>query len=266
MVLPNSPDKSAFIKTFNGIAHHKHRYEVFRDFILMSAISLHNAVNPVDSLEAEYMEIVGHYSKEEAMNMARLLGLLVNLLEIEPIDVLGQLYMELELGNQNTGQFFTPSSLSELMAQINYGDELKDMKKPFITLSEPACGAGGMVLAFVKVMIGHDNNPAEKLWVQCIDIDRVAAMMCYIQLSLWNVPAQIIVGNTLSMKLREQYFTPAHYLFAWDDKMRLQRMIDLTLEVVEPVPRQDDVEVVDDKPQVPERKLSTESRQLDLFS
>ncbi len=174
--------------------------------------------------------------------------------------------MELELGNQNTGQFFSPPSISEMMAQINYGDELRVMKKPFVTLSEPACGAGGMVLAFVKAMLSYDHNPAEKLWVQCIDVDRVAAMMCYIQLSLWNVPAQVIVGNTLSLEFREKYFTPAHYLFSWDEKLRLQRMIDLTLEIMEPVPSKDvGIDTVEDEPQAPERKLSTESRQLDLF-
>ena len=53
-----------------------------------------------------------------------------------------------------------------------------------------------MILALVKVMITAGHNPAEKLWVQAIDVDRMAALMCYIQLSLWNVPAEVIVGNT----------------------------------------------------------------------
>ena len=70
-----------------------------------------------------------------------------------------------------------------------------------------------MVLSFVKEMISQKLNPANHLWVQCIDIDRTVALMCYVQLSLWNVPAQIIVGNTLSMELREQFFTLAHYLW-----------------------------------------------------
>ena len=46
----------------------------------------------------------------------RLLGILVALLGAEPKDILGQLYMSLELGNTNTGQFFTPPEVSELMA------------------------------------------------------------------------------------------------------------------------------------------------------
>ena len=47
--------------------------------------------------------------------------------------------------------------------------------QPFITAGEPAAGAGGMILALVKVMIGAGHNPADKLWVQAIDVDRMAA-------------------------------------------------------------------------------------------
>ena len=90
-----------FIKTFNSMARHQHRYQVFRDFVVLSAISLHNSVAKNDTLEAEYMEVIGKYSKEEAQKMAELLGCLIDLLEPKPTDVLGQLYMTLELGNTN---------------------------------------------------------------------------------------------------------------------------------------------------------------------
>ena len=59
--------------------------------------------------------------------------------------------------------------------------------------------------------------------MQAVDIDRMVALMCYIQLSLWGVPVQIIVGNTLTLEYREQFFTPAHYTFHWDYKLRKQR-------------------------------------------
>jgi len=233
MALPDSPEKAEFIKIFNGIARHKHSYSVFSDFVIMSAISLHNAVNKIDSLEKEYLEIIAQYSKEERKGFPRLLDCFVRLLDTKPVDVLGALYMELDLGNKNTGQFFTPSSISEMMAQINYDTELRELDKPFVTLSEPACGAGGMVLAFANVMISYKHNPAEKLWVQCIDIDRVAALMCYLQLSLWNIPAQVIVGNSLSLDLREQYFTPAHYVYGWDTKLRWKKMMDYVVTMEE---------------------------------
>jgi type I restriction-modification system DNA methylase subunit len=200
----------------------------------MSAIALHNGVNRSESLESEYIEIVGKYSKDEAGNIAELFANLVVLLNPEPRDILGSLYMELELGNNNNGQFFTSPEISLMLAEITYRDELEKLEKPFITLSEPACGAGGMVLAFTKIMRDHNHNPAEKLWVQCTDIDRTAGLMCYLQLSLWNIPAEVIIGNTLSMEVREVFYTPAHYLGNWDAKLRLQeqhKAIKPTLEL-----------------------------------
>ena len=77
-----------------------------------------------------------------------------------------------------------------------------------------------MVLAFVDVLLSHKHNPAERLWVQCQDIDRTAALMCYIQLTLWNVPGVVIVGNTITLEAREVFYTPAHCLGLWGYKLR----------------------------------------------
>ena len=265
--------KKSFIDAFNSIARHKHRYKVFEDFVTMSAISLHNAINKNDVLEKEYMTIQGKYSKEELTAFAQLLGELVNLLEAEPIDVLGQLYMELEISNKNTGQFFTPDSISQLMGKLIYGNEIEIPPCGFVTLSEPTCGAGGMVLSFVKEMISQKLNPANHLWVQCIDIDRTVALMCYVQLSLWNVPAQIIVGNTLSMELREQFFTPAHYIFNWRYKLRKQKK-ELAEEKEKLTPEEINTETkikiepeISEKPSIPMTQIVEvdEIVQLDLF-
>ncbi len=116
------------------------------------------------------------------------------------------------------------------MAQLVYGDQLKDIEQPFITLSESTCDTSGMVLAFVKVMIAHGYNPAHKLWVQCIDIDRLAALMCYVQLSLWHVPAQVVVGNSLTLEIREVFYTPAHYMGLWDMRLNFRKSESLITE------------------------------------
>lgn len=219
-------NKQSFISLFNSIARHKHRYSVFSDFVTMSAIALHNAVNKNQKLEDEYLAIVARYSKEEVNEFCELFANFVELMEPEPTDVLGSLYMELEVSNLNNGQFFTPHELSLLLARMTYGDVLDSMKssnKPFITLSEPACGAGGMVLAFVNEMLKKGVNSAEKLYVQCIDIDRLAGLMCYLQLSLWHVPAEIIIGNTLTMEFREVYYTPSYYMGDWDTRLRIRK-------------------------------------------
>ena len=211
--------RRAFIKEFNAIAKHKHRYDVFRDFVTMAACSLHNSIRKDPAREDEYLQIIAGYGKEDSERFPKLLGYLIEMLEPQPQDILGSLYMELEISNKNAGQFFTPSSVSDFMAKILHGEELENLEKPFITLSEPACGAGGMVLSFVKAMIDAGHNPAEKLWTQCVDIDRLAALMCYVQLSLWNVPAEILVGDTLRWEFRERWHTPAYYLGNWQWKL-----------------------------------------------
>ncbi len=201
-----------FIKLFNGLAAHKHRYNVFQDFVTASAIALYNSMYHAPKREKEYLQIIEGYSKEEIAIFPQLLGTLINLLEAEPRDILGELYMELELGNQHAGQFFTPHSVSELMAQIDFDDKLAAMQDSFITLSDPACGAGSTLLAFVKLTIAKGYNPAEKLWIQAIDIDRTVALMCY------------MVGNSLSAKMRESWFTPAHCLGLWSYRLKNRKM------------------------------------------
>jgi len=217
------PNYAPFIKRFNTIAGHRHRQEVFRDFVTLSAIALHNAIRRSERLEAEYLDIVARYEPEIVREQfPKLLGELVELLEPEPADILGQLYMQLEISNERTGQFFTPPELSFFMAKLQVGDELNEKiaRQGFVTVSEPACGAGGMVLAFAKSVIEQTHNPAHVMWASCQDIDRTAALMCYIQLALWNIPGEVIVGNTLAGERREVFYTPAHWLGMWNVKLR----------------------------------------------
>ncbi|WP_310610148.1 N-6 DNA methylase [Limnohabitans sp.] len=141
--------RAEFIRQFNALSHHKRRYEVFRDFVTLSAISLNNVMEPDTerkaALESEYMDIIRGYSHEQAQGFAELLGLVVNMLEPTRQDVLGELYMELDLGNEKAEQFFTPNTISQFMARLN-GVEPPPGQN-FVRVCEPACGAGGMVLA-----------------------------------------------------------------------------------------------------------------------
>lgn len=219
--------RAAFLRSFKQLAPYRHRYEVWRDFVTMAACALHNGLDKDETREAEYLEIVDRYKAEDQLVFGQLLDKLVVILEAAPRDVLGPLYMELEIANKDAGQFFTPPELSEMMAQLTFSSELSKLDdQQFITMQEPACGAGGMVLALVKVMIDAGHNPADKLWVQCIDVDRLAALMCYIQLALWHVPAQVVVGNTLTLETSEVWYTPAHHLGFWD--ARITRREDAT--------------------------------------
>ena len=213
--------KAAFETLFRRMAPERHRYDVFRDFTVMAACALHNGLHQDAAREAEYLEIIGRYKPEDQKAFPELLAHLVAMLEPEPRDMLGPLYMELEVASRHQGQFFTPPEISEAMARMIFADHLRILEdQPFVTLQEPACGAGGMVLAVVKVLIQSGYDPARALWVQAVDVDRLAALMAYVQLSLWNVPAEIVVGNTLTLEVREVWHTPAHHLGLWSSRLR----------------------------------------------
>lgn len=205
-----------FISLFNETARYHHRQRVFRDFITLAAVSIHNGIRFDEKLEQEYRETIGHYEAKDAGRMAQLLGEVVMGLETEGGDFLGSLYMQLELGEAGRGQFFTPMSVSRMMAEIQMADIDKILAtKPFITVSEPACGSAGMMLAIAEVMREKGFNPARHLWVSCTDIDSVAAGMAYIQLSLMGIAGEVITGNALTGERRRVMYTPVHWLENW---------------------------------------------------
>lgn len=201
-------------------------HAVFADFVEMAAISISNSVDlaRAPAREQAYMRLIGKYEPEEQKRFPQMLGELVNALELGPSDVLGRAFGELEQGNKHAGQFFTPYEVCKLMARITVGDG-EDMREKiaergFITASEPACGAGGQVIALAEAMQDAGINYQEHLHVTAVDVDARAAHMTYLQLSLLHIPAVVVVGNTLAMEEREHWYTPAHMLGFWDGKLR----------------------------------------------
>ena len=75
------------------------------------------------------------------------------------------------------------------------------------------------MLAKVKCVIDGGFNPAKHLYMEGTDIDRLVALMCYVQLSLWNVPGRVFVGDSLTLKMREMWITPAYVHGAWYRKL-----------------------------------------------
>lgn len=74
-------------------------------------------------------------------------------MEDEPFeDLLGHHYLDVasKATRDNRGEFFTPPAISELMAKISFrADDVIEKNEP-ITINEPACGSGGMILQIAK--------------------------------------------------------------------------------------------------------------------
>lgn len=194
-------------------------HEVFGDFCELGALSISNSVDRLQfgRREARYLKIVARYSPEEVARFPAMLGELVQMFEEGFDDHLGGLFMQLELGNHWKGQFFTPYSVASAMASMTLVNAREQIEREgFITINEPACGAGAMVIACADALHAQGINYQQVMHVTAQDIDATAAHMAYIQLSLMHIPAQVVEGNSIAMTDWAHWLTPAHVLGGWD--------------------------------------------------
>jgi type I restriction-modification system DNA methylase subunit len=228
----NDPKKE-FIKTIETFRYKRNLYDVFRDFCEMYALAISNTVFPSSENEKRYLDIAKNYSKDEINSLCKLASCVIMGLENEYGDFLGEIFSELELHNHWHGQFFTPYHVSKLMAQIVLGDaEAIIEQNGFITVCEPACGAGSMVIACADALRAMNINFQKKMHVTATDICPTAAHMTYIQISLLHIPAIVYIGDTLALKMRERFFTPAHVLGFWS--VKLQKRLEESQEIIIP--------------------------------
>ncbi|WP_424196655.1 N-6 DNA methylase (plasmid) [Ampullimonas aquatilis] len=221
-----------FIATFKEFYRHR-KHEVFRDFCELAATAISNGCDKsqFDVRESQYMNIVGKYEKKEVSNFPRLLALIVESLTLGLHDCLGELFMTMEMSDHWKGQFFTPFEVCKLMAEISF-DGLSNKLKPkgFVTVSDPACGAGAMLIASANSMAEQGFSYQSCLHVTAQDIDLIAVHMAYIQLSLLNIPAVVIHGNSLiPEKTWSCWYTPAHIMGDWSGKLRSNEVIEPSL-------------------------------------
>ena len=187
---------------------------VFKDFLTLCTCSFAQTIYRSDELEQRYLQTVKQYTKEQAEEFSELLAFLVMALEEKYQDFLGEVFMRLNLGNSAIGQYETPYTVSKFMAEINFSEhEISQIaNNHLITLSEPCCGSGGMIIAFAETMKEHNFNYQKHLYVEAIDIDEMSFMMAYIQLTLLGIPAKVIQGDTLTLKFQQVLFTPFYFI------------------------------------------------------
>lgn len=218
--------RTNIIKMIDQVGRRHDRRMVFRDFVTMSAVALSKMdLRQAEAREELYMQTVRKYSREEAATIAHMFAELQEALHAEPRDVLGEIYMQLDLGNSRMGQYFTPHHICQLMAAITMSDDIvgKVAKHGFVTVQEPASGSGATIIAMMLAMQERGLNYQRDVHVTAIDLDSTAAMMAYVQLSLMHVPAVVVHGNTLTLEQYSQWFTPAHIMGNWSSRLSRSR-------------------------------------------
>ncbi|WP_397324765.1 N-6 DNA methylase [Pantoea agglomerans] len=232
-VLSLAAARRQFISVFHETAYNLRRWEVFSDFIILAASELDIArIRTPESIE-RCRKISERYSAADMRNMHELFALMVCALQAQFHDFLGAVFMELELGDDRQGQYFTPYNVQSMMARLLMPGVIDTIRREgMFTLSEPTCGAGGMVIAYAECLIEAGLNPSVQMFVSCIDIDPVAADMAFIQLSLLGIAAEVVTGNTLTLEFNRVRYTPAYYLNDFEERLESQRRIKAMLAFI----------------------------------
>ena len=221
MAVTNNKDtyKQEFISLLESIDNSKSKRDNFNNFCVMaySALAKQTAPSPqrAEELEAQYMAIVRTYSnKDDVRKIPNLMSYTILALNLGGCDFLGEIASELEILDKKNGQFFTPYHISKMMAKISLPDPHCIIEKDgFFSLSDPAAGAGCMILAAADSVDEQGFSASDCMSVQAIELNRMTFHMLYIQLALRGIAAEVIHGNTLTMEIFETAYTPAAIYF-----------------------------------------------------
>ena len=198
-------------------------HEVFKDFLTLSAYSLAQPFYRSEEIELKYKYISSKYTKEQAEEFPKLLAFLVSALEKQHQDFLGEVFMQMNLGNAVNGQYFTPYRVSKMMSKLTGIHVKKYANSEIMTLCEPCCGSGAMIIAFAECLLEQDINYQHCLYVEATDIDEMCYKMAYIQLSLLGIPAKVIWGDSLSMRYNEVLYTPFFFLVIFNKNLKTEK-------------------------------------------
>lgn len=268
------------VKIFNEACYRHSRWQVWADFVVMAAISISNTIDKsnADSRESTYMTLASKYNQRELDCFCRMLAEIVaGIDECPDQDFLGELYMALELGNQHAGQFFTPYCVCKAMAAMTSGDlKAQIEQKHWISVNDPACGAGALLVAFANECIQQHVNYQTSVLFVAQDVDMIVGCMCYIQLSLLGCPGYVVIANTLTNPSTSIdgralipipgdniWYTPMYFRDVWHWR-RVWWQVDRLIGAVEPVTSGEAPAPVKTEPEAPALK-ETKAGQLTLF-
>lgn len=223
-ILGEIPTIQKILKLLEKGTYKVGRHQFLSDVFECGAIAISNKFDfrNYEKREERYLQVINSYDKDMRMLIAQVFGEIFALLsqQINPAvgfnDYLGELYMRSETSNKHTGQFFTPYNVSKCCAQVSINSSIVNdaiEQDKILTLHEPTCGAGGMVLAAADVLYNeHHFNISRNLLVECGDIDARCVHMSYLQLGLAGIPAVIFHRDALSLETWDRWETPAYIM------------------------------------------------------
>ncbi len=190
------------------------------DLFACGALAISNQVDftQYDKRENEYLQIIKKYRPTEQKALVDIFSMIFALLSSVVYDngafkdYLGELFMRFNFGNSKNGQFFTPYHISECMARMamdEHSVRAKAEADEIISICDPCCGGGGMLVAALDVLREYNINYARNCILVGADIDIRCVYMTYLQLALAGAPAIVCHQNTLTQELWSVWKTPA---------------------------------------------------------
>lgn len=239
--LVRDPHQKEIVRMFESFNGKYSMYSLFQDFIVMAAIAISNSVDLVHREEREksYLQIAGKYTAAELDVFARIFAEVVLGLESNPNqDFLGEMYMNLDMGNEHAGQFFTPYNVCSLMAKISEPNiQARIERDHWISCMDCACGAGALLVAFANECLSQKVNYQTSVLFVAQDIDYTVGCMCYVALSLLGCAGYVKVANsitdpTTSIDSRglipvdkgDIWYTPMYFSQIWQGRQLFSRM------------------------------------------
>jgi type I restriction-modification system DNA methylase subunit len=218
------PTVKDIIKIFDKGLYRVNTHDFLSDVFECGAIAISNQFDKrnFQRREERYLSIIKKYEPDMQKLIVEVFTSIYLLLsnQINPDigfnDYLGELYMKSQTSNSKAGQFFTPHHVSKLCAGVGINEAMVDeaiKQDKILTLHEPTCGAGGMVIAAVDVLYSkYHFNYSRNLLVECGDIDTRCVHMSYLQLGLAGIPAIIYHRNGLTLETWDRWETPAYIM------------------------------------------------------
>jgi type I restriction enzyme M protein len=181
------------LKILKEIASQYYLTQVIEDFLNMSV-----AAFSLGKDEERYSAAAKKYTEQDLKKFGTALGALI--LEYENgtdnqgtwCDVLGTLFEEANSKSNatNKGQFFTPVSLCNLMAQTLIDTDGQ-------TVCDPTCGSGRNLIAHSRL---KPENRINSMYYG-MDLDLRCCLMTVINMVMYGMKGYVIHMNTLSMEI-----------------------------------------------------------------
>ena len=193
--------KEKFKKVFNSLSSKYGKHTVWSDFVELYALTLSEVYDKRFAIERNkrYIEIQKKYNIKEFTKFSDMFSFTASALdENTEQDFLGMLYVELGLCDEAELVRFFPYDTAKSQANTAYAEGKKAENQCLVSITDSCCGSGCMLIAYANILEKDNINYQQKVMFYAQDIDKTAALMCYIQLALLGIRAVIKIGNPLT--------------------------------------------------------------------